>query len=330
MRRMTGVLSAVAVLAVTISAQGKFNLRIAAANGKAAANLPVYMSMAATATPIGTTSADGDLDIASDPNKNGKSYNVYRMDCSRIVLLEDGSADDQSCKKQSAQNPPPQNGCGGCVPMGAFVFGRSSMIGHFAGDGSAWKNPWVITTLVGTGIAVPVIATQSGGSSQAPTAVAGPAPTQPSAPAPVPAPAPPPAPVPTFPNITNRNINLTATPGSQNSCNLFLMNFLATGHLTVDSSGFFIVDYTDATNQTVTLRGPATINNAQTATFGMSQPFDWTSATSQRNLRATAISGEVNATGVGRLTANLSYRGGGSSGPAIDCIDQRIFNFQFQ
>lgn len=122
------VVSALIVFGPALSAamQG-FNLKIIASNGKAAGKLPVsIVSADGKSGDLGFTDAEGDIDLALDPSKNGKRFNVYKQACSRIVFAEEGSDEDKRCKSDSATL---SNGCRSCEPLGAFIFGESATIG---------------------------------------------------------------------------------------------------------------------------------------------------------------------------------------------------------
>lgn len=306
-----------------------FNLRIAAANGKAAANLPVFLSMSPTAPPIGTTGAQGDIALAADSNKNGKTFNVYRLECNRLVFLEPDSPEDKECKKRQGANQPGDQ-CGPCAPYGLFTWGQSSTVGQFAG-GNPWTGPLAITSYIGAGVATPIIikttgsSTSTTGAPPAGTPTAG-TPTAPTAPAPPPAPT----------NFTHNRLAVifTAAPGTADgACGTFFQpTYSGTGFITVDASGAYIYESTDPTGTTLILRGPGTFNGPQSLTAGTSQPFPWTSATSGWNFQAIVRSGQITADGTGSMTMDLIFLnanpGARQPTPNANCGNQRIQTFR--
>lgn len=134
MRTFLPIVCAAAIAAVTVwtfgataDAEQGFKLRIADSKGKAAGNLPVSIN----GTALGTTNNAGELELALDPGKNGKTFNVYRRNCSELVMYEKGTPEDQKCEDESRRNPN-QNECRGCTLVGAYIFGRDATVGNFS------------------------------------------------------------------------------------------------------------------------------------------------------------------------------------------------------
>ena len=318
-RTLLLLLAALAVGAGIYAEQKTFSLRIAAADGKAAANLPVYDSTSSGATAIGRTTAQGDLDIALAADKNGKSYNVYRMNCSRLVIVEAGSAEDNSCKSQSDPNLPPDQ-CGRCVPLGGFIWGQSSTVGTFSGSGSAWKNPWVITSIVGAGVLVPAVTLQGGSASAPPTQTAV---IPPAAPPPTT-----PAPPPTSFTVTNARISGTATQDGQRTCNLIAPTYPVTGTYVLDASGRITLNLTDPTNITQVYSGTGTFTSATSFSFSSLGPFNFSGSTG-RNYQGQPGAGTTTPTS-GSFKLSIFYQGGGTPGPTAGCSDPFVITFNVQ
>ena len=135
-----------------------FKLKIAGADGKAAGNLPVVISTGAGGTTeLGMTSANGDLEIATDPNKRGKKFNVYRQSCTpasaRIIMHEQGTPEDRACQSKSTQENP-KDECGSCVLLGWFSHGENAAVGQSGGMGTAGKATLAVVTTAAGGYAI--------------------------------------------------------------------------------------------------------------------------------------------------------------------------------
>lgn len=152
---ITGV--AVWTCTATADAEQGFKLRIADSKGKPAANLPVSIN----GQGLGRTNNIGELELALDPAKNGRTFNVYRKNCSELVMFEEGTPEDDACKRESQQNAN-QNECQrGCKLVGAYIFGRDATVGHFSG-GRIARNA-TIGGVLGAAAAGALIATRGGG-----------------------------------------------------------------------------------------------------------------------------------------------------------------------
>jgi hypothetical protein len=178
MRTLLPIVCAAAIAAATVwtfgttaDAEQGFKLRIADSNGKAAGNLPVSIN----GTSLGSTDSLGELELALDPAKNGRTFNVYRKDCTQIVIYEAGSEEDLKCEKESQveagqtivrKTAPPkgtQRECDGCRRYGAFIFGRDATVGEFS-SGRTARNLTIGGLAGGAAIAGALIARNGGGS----------------------------------------------------------------------------------------------------------------------------------------------------------------------
>ena len=167
MRKLVALVTVVVGAATTawvgiaVDAQDSFRLRIASAPGRAAANLPVFIDSGGNSSPLGTTNAAGELEVAFDASKNGRPFNMYRLECKRLVMHEVGTPEDKRCEDESRKTPEGEE-CGRCRKVGTFVYGRDATIGEFGG-GHMVRN--VLIGAAAAGAVAGVLAARDCGSS---------------------------------------------------------------------------------------------------------------------------------------------------------------------
>ena len=297
MRKLLAVALSVSAFALGVwhadvaALQERFNLKVLASNGKAAANLPVVFRSGGTETPIGTTTDAGDVAVALDPSKNGKSFNVYREACTKLVITqEELPCDDERLPE----------GCKKCEKLGTFIFGTNATVGS-----AGMSTPMKITLfgVAPAAITGAVVATNNGANS---TVGANPT-TQP-------------GPQTAFTaNAAPVTINVTSL---LRGCNLFQPTYTAPGTFTVTNGPNMLTVVINDPGASQTLTGSANFGTAaglqaNVATFA---PFAWTSATG-RNVETSGSNGTFQANGSGSFTLVHTYRGGGTAGPPPNCQD---------
>ena len=130
----TALLGLVAAGVVAVAAD-KFSVRAKMNTGKPAANLPVFLEVNGQQTPLGTTNANGDFELAMDSSKNGKEFAIYRENCSKLVIRARDPQREEECRRQSEQEKDKE--CKTCELVGLFVWGEGGGGGGIGAKGGA-------------------------------------------------------------------------------------------------------------------------------------------------------------------------------------------------